>query len=211
MTAIRRLAGLGLALVVCAGLLTATAAPAAAQQAAPYTAYGVGLRAGAMIGANIGGRSCGPAVAVTATGTWLMYIAVSSPCSPRAGDVVSFTVDGQAAEQTVTWSEGGAPANAAAGIALTVAAPKPTVTTAAAPAAGGFTGSISPSGVSLASFTGTTAQLDTAGAAVKATSISATLGGKVLTFVVGAPSFVNTEFNTAFASGLQGTLVIVKT
>lgn len=208
MTAIRRLAGLGLALMVCAGIAGATATPAAAQQAAPYTAYGVGQKAGAMIGANIGGRSCGPAVAVTATGTWLMYIAVSSPCSPRAGDVVSFTVDGQVAEQTVTWSEGGAPANAAAGIALTVAPVKAATTT---PAAGGFTGSISASGVSLASFTGTTAQLDTAGAAVKATSISATMGGKILTFVVGAPSFVNIEFNSAFATGLQGTLVIVKT
>ena len=208
MTAIRRLAGLGLALVVCAGLVTATAAPAAAQQAAPYTAYGVGLKAGAMIGANIGGRSCGPAVAVTATGTWLLYITVSSPCSPRAGDVVSFTVDGQTAEQTVAWSEGGAPANAATGIALTVAPIKAATT---APAGGGFTGSISPSGVSLASFTGTTAQLDSAGATVKATSISATVGGSVLTFVVGAPGFVNTEFNAAFAAGLQGTLVIVKT
>lgn len=207
MLAIRRLAGLGLALVVCAGLLTATTAPAAAQQAAPYTAYGVGLRAGAMIGANIGGVSCGPAVAVTATGTWLLYISVSSPCSPRAGDIVSFTVDGQAAEQTVTWSEGGAPANAATGIALTVAPPKPVTTSAG----GGFTGSISPSGVSLASFTGTTAQLDSAGAAVKATSISATVSGKILTFVVGAPGFVNTEFSSAFAAGLQGTLVIVKT
>lgn len=208
MTAIRRLAGLGLALMVCAGLVAATVSPAAAQQAAPYTAYGVGLRAGAMIGANIGGRSCGPAVAVTATGTWLMYIAVSSPCSPRAGDVVSFTVDGQTAEQTVVWSEGGAPANAATGIALTVA---PARVAPAAPAAGGFTGSISPSGVSLASFTGTTAQLDSAGAAVKATSISVTVAGKILTLVVGAPAFVNTEFNAAFTAGLQGTLVIVKT
>lgn len=207
MTAIRQLAGLGMALVAVAVLTATTVAPAAAQQAAPYTAYGIGLKAGAMIGANIGGRSCGPAVAVTAAGTWLMSISVTSACAPGAGDVVSFSVDGQPAEQTVTWSEGGAPANPATGIALTVAAPKP----AAAPAAGGFSGTISPSGVSLASFTGSIAQLDSAGAAVKATSISATAGGNILTFVVGAPSFVNIEFSAAFSTGLQGTLVIVKT
>ena len=77
--------------------------------------------------------------------------------------------------------------------------------------AGAFSGgTIAASGVSIVSFTGTTAQLDTAGAAAKLVSVTATVSGKALTFVVGAPDFVNTDFNAAFPTGLSGTLVIVK-
>ena len=72
-------------------------------------------------------------------------------------------------------------------------------------------GTIAPAGVSIVSFTGTTAQLNTSGAAAKAVSVTATVGGKMITFVVGAPDFVNAEFNAAFPTGLSGTLVIVKT
>ncbi|TAJ21611.1 MAG: hypothetical protein EPO65_01055 [Dehalococcoidia bacterium] len=78
--------------------------------------------------------------------------------------------------------------------------------------AGTFSGgTIAASGVSIVSFSGTTAQLDTAGAAAKVTSVSATASGRMLTFVVGAPSFVNADFNAAFPIGLSSTLVIVKT
>lgn len=79
-------------------------------------------------------------------------------------------------------------------------------------AAGSFSGgTIAPSGVSIVSFTGTTAQLGTAGAAAKVLTASATVNGKMLTYVVGAPDFVNVEFNAAFPSGLSSTLIIVKT
>lgn len=82
----------------------------------------------------------------------------------------------------------------------------------AAGAAGSFSGgTIAPSGVSIVSFTGTTAQLGTAGAAAKVLTVSATVSGKMLTYVIGAPAFVNVEFNAAFATGLNGTLIIVKT
>jgi hypothetical protein len=74
-------------------------------------------------------------------------------------------------------------------------------------------GTIAPSGVSLVSFTGSTQQLDAAGMAnsPKITTVSATSGGKLITFVIGAPPFVNSEFNMAFPNGLNNTLVIVKT
>ena len=74
-------------------------------------------------------------------------------------------------------------------------------------------GTIAPVGVSIVSFTGTTMQLDAAGAAnvPKITSVSATAGGKLITYVIGAPAFVNVEFNAAFPMGLNATLVIVKT
>lgn len=201
MTSTRRLAGLGIAFAAAAALSGAVAAPVSAQTA-PYTAYGVGQKAGAMIAANIAGRSCGPGVTVSAAGNWLISIAITSACAPNERDVVSFTIDGVTADQTVTWTAGGAPADPAKGIALTA---KP------APAAGAFSGSVAPQGVSIVAFTGTPAQLNAAGAAVKAVSVSAATSGKMLTFVVGAPDFVNTEFNSAFTAGLNGALVIVKT
>lgn len=88
------------------------------------------------------------------------------------------------------------------------------MTPPAPPAATGGTfsgGTIAASGVSIVSFTGTTAQLGAASAASKIVSVTATVGGKALTFVVGAPDFVNTDFNAAFAGGLNGALVIVRT
>lgn len=69
---------------------------------------------------------------------------------------------------------------------------------------------IAAAGVSIVSFTGTTAQLNTAGAAAKIVTVTATVGGKLRTYVVGAPDFVNAEFNPAFPAGLSNTLVIVK-
>lgn len=87
-----------------------------------------------------------------------------------------------------------------------------TTTPPPASATGTFSGgAIASAGVSIVSFTGTTAQLDTAGAAAKALTVSATVGGKMLVYVVGAPPFVNADFNAAFPTGLSGTLVIVKT
>lgn len=208
MTSNRRLTGLGLAMVAAGALFTAAAAPVAAQSAAPYTAYGIGLKAGAMIAANIAGRSCGPAVAVTAAGTWLMPIAPSAPCTPKDKDVVSFTVDGVTADQTIAWSVGGAPADPAKGITLTV-----TTTTAAGagtPAGVGFAGgTIAPAGISIVTFTGSLEQLSTAAVAVKVASITVLSNGKPLTFIVGAPAFVNSDFTAAFPTGLKGTLVIV--
>ncbi|TAK77453.1 MAG: serine protease [Dehalococcoidia bacterium] len=65
--------------------------------------------------------------------------------------------------------------------------------------------------MSIVSFTGTLAQLDVAGAAARVDSVTATTGGRMFTFVVGAPEFVNTSFAGAFPTGLLSTLVIVKT
>jgi hypothetical protein len=208
MTSNRRLTGLGIALAATAALFAAALAPVGAQTAAPYTAYGIGMRPGAMIAANIAGRSCGPAVAVTAAGTWLMYIAQSAPCTPNERDLVSFTVDGVTADQTISWTVGGAPADPATGIALTV-----TTTTAAGagtPAGVGFAGgTIAPSGISIVTFTGNLEQLNTASAAAKVASVTVLSNGKPVTFIVGAPAFVNSEFTAAFPTGLKGTLVIV--
>ena len=60
-------------------------------------------------------------------------------------------------------------------------------------------------------FTGTIAQLNAAGVAAGAISISATVNGRLLTYVVGAPDFVNAEFAAAFPNGLKGVSVILRT
>jgi len=74
-------------------------------------------------------------------------------------------------------------------------------------------GTIAPMGVSLVSFTGSVMQLDAAGAANKPriVTVSATAGGTLITYVIGAPAFVNSDFNAAFPAGLNATLVIAKT
>ena len=96
-----------------------------------------------------------------------------------------------------------------------VIVPVATAQPVAAPAAKSLTftgGTIAPTGTSIVSFTGTPMQLDAVGAAnvPKITSVSATAGGKLVTYVIGAPSFVNVEFNAAFPMGLDATMVIVK-
>ena len=82
---------------------------------------------------------------------------------------------------------------------------------APAPVAGTFSGgTIAPAGISLVTFTGTLAQLSTAGTTSKVVSVTAVTGGRLLTFVVGAPDFANADFAAVFPSGFSGALVIVK-
>lgn len=98
-----------------------------------------------------------------------------------------------------------------AAAALELQNPTRPTTTPGAASTGKFSGTIASTGVSIVSFTGTTAQLNTVAAAAKVITVSTAVGGKMLSFVVGAPAFVNTEFNAAYPMGLNGTLVIVKT
>ena len=131
MALIRKLAGLGTAIAVAAVLFGAISASANAQTP-PFTAYGTGLTAGAVVGAWIGDTACGEAT-VDADGNWLIYVEAAGDCAPVDGDEISFTIDGAAAAETAVYSAGGAPADVANGIALTVAdggteAPEPAET-----------------------------------------------------------------------------------
>jgi len=74
-------------------------------------------------------------------------------------------------------------------------------------------GTIAPSGLTLVSFTGTIDQLEATGVAnmPKIVTVSVTIDGKITTFVIGAPAFVNANFRAAFLRGLDATLIIVKT
>ena len=143
MTLTRKLAGLGIAFVAAAVLFSAFAASASAQTP-PYTAYGVGQTAGAKIAANIAGKACGGDATVDAGGNWKIVIGTDAACAPKEGDTVSFSINGAAATQTVKWTAGGAPADAAKGIALTAGAAAP------APAKTGDAGLLGTSGTSMA-------------------------------------------------------------
>ncbi len=139
----RSLMGLGTAFIAAAVLFSAFAVSASAQTP-PYTAYGIGQKAGAKIAANIAGKSCGAGATVDAQGNWKITIATTDACAPKEGDTVSFTIDGVAATQTVKWTAGGAPADAAKGIALTAGAAAP------APAKTGDAGLLGSNGTSMA-------------------------------------------------------------
>ena len=76
-------------------------------QQGPDTAtyYGTGLSDGDTVAASIGGTECDSTTA-NAAGEWVVRVGPGD-CSPGEGDTVSFSVNGDAAEQTVEWSRGG--------------------------------------------------------------------------------------------------------
>lgn len=67
-------------------------------------------------------------------------------------------------------------------------------------------GVIAPDGVSLVALTGTLEQL----ADLDVTSVAATVGGLYVTYIPGAPAFVNADFLAAFPDGLVRVPVVVK-
>lgn len=147
MALIRKIAGLSAAMAVAAVLFGAISASANAQTP-PFTAYGTGLTAGAVVGAWIGETACGEAT-VDADGNWLIYVEASGDCAPVDGDEISFTIDGAAAAETAVYSAGGAPADVANGISLTVA-DAGTGTPAPGPAETGSAGLLGSTGTSMA-------------------------------------------------------------
>lgn len=72
-----------------------------------------------------------------------------------------------------------------------------------------FEGTVNPSGLSLASFSGSIAQLEETCLALGVTSVSATVDGKYVVYVPGAPAFVNDAFVSQFPT-LNHTPVMVK-
>ena len=96
-------------------------ASSALAQGAPANYYGGGLTEGAVVTASIEGGECASAT-VDADGGWAVSIGADNDCNPTAGATVAFAIDGDDAEQTMSYEAGGLPANVATGITLTVAA-----------------------------------------------------------------------------------------
>ena len=123
MTRMKGTARLGFAAALLALLLAPLAfgfhsASAQGVDAAQY--YGSGLTAGDTVGASVDDVECG-SVDADADGNWILQVAEGDACAPEDGDTVNFSLNGDKAEQSETWSKGGAPSDPA-GISLTVAA-----------------------------------------------------------------------------------------
>jgi hypothetical protein len=119
--------------------------------------------------------------------------------------VVYTPLAGATGTDTFTYTiENGGDTSAAA--TVTIILPGGTSTTPGA----GFTTALVV-GVNLTTYGGgTVAQLGTDAAAAGATSVSVTVGGSFVVYVVGAPDFVNVDFATNFSGGVPaGTVVLV--
>ena len=101
-------------MTVIAGALFASSA--LAQPALPFKAYGSGLKAGQVVTATKGTTEVARAT-VDANGNWTMDIPADKA---NPGDAIGFTLDGQRANQTITFQNG--QFVPPPGLALTVAA-----------------------------------------------------------------------------------------
>lgn len=127
---------LGLVVAAAAIMFTTSMsfAGTASAQTPPATVYGKGLKSGDKVEAFIALKSCGTGTA-NAAGEWSISIPTTSACAPTAGAVISFNLNGAAAQTTpaATWQGGGLPPDVANGYVLghapatpagTVTAPK---------------------------------------------------------------------------------------
>lgn len=147
MALIRKMAALGSAMAVAAILFGAFTASVSAQQP-PFTAYGTGLTAGDTVVAFVEGVECGTTTA-DAAGQWLLYIEAAGDCAPAAGDIITFTLNGEATTAAEVFAFGGAPADVANGIDLVAVAATPTPE-APGPGATGNAGLLGSTGTSMA-------------------------------------------------------------
>ena len=92
----------------------------------------------------------------------------------------------------------------------TITLPAAAVIAATPEVTGGFTDTLG-SGVNLTTYGGgTVAELGAAGVTAGATSISVTIDGAFVVYVVGAPEFVNAAFSALYPTGVaSGTVVLV--
>lgn len=122
MSLIRKLAGFTAALVVATLLFGAVTSTVHAQTSF-FVAYGTGLSDGDTVEVFANGVSCGT-ITADADGTWVGQVgtdgADASDCAAVAGDELTFSLNGEATTASETYSNGGTPADAANGIALTL-------------------------------------------------------------------------------------------
>ena len=120
MALFRKFAMVGVAAFAALMLMgTVALSTASAQAALPFQAYGSGLKAGQAVEALKGAVSVGKAT-VDASGNWSVLIQAGGAANVANGDKITFTLDGKAAAQSVTFQGGQFPAPP--GLALTVAA-----------------------------------------------------------------------------------------
>ncbi len=147
MTFIRKFAMVGIAAAAALMLMgTVALSTASAQAALPYKAYGSGLKAGSVVEALKGSTSVGTAT-VNASGNWSIDIQAGGSANVANGDKITFTHDGAATNESVTFQGGQFPAPP--GLALTLAAGG-AAPAAPAPAPTGNAGLFGTTGASMA-------------------------------------------------------------
>ncbi len=189
-------------------LAPALTGPGSAVAQTPQRAdlYGGGLQEGDVVAALIGGVECATdTVSAEDNGGW--YIVVESgACGGAAveGARITITVNGNTADQYVTWTDGYTPPDRANGIALTfegssVSAdpegPPPTATLSRTQGLAIF------SGGSLDELEAATLYACPGGATVWANEPS---GNGYLPFIPNAPAFINAAFTIVYADGFDG-------
>lgn len=211
-TTILALTALAASAVLAVTLLAPSSADA---QIPPYKAWGSGVRGGEVVRAFKGTTQVGQ-VTGTAAGTWNMDIPAGGAANVANGDVLSFTVDGRAAKETVTFAVG--QFVAPPGLVLTTSgAAAPTPTPAATPAASVDRGKIAgtpvfdTTGRALAVFNaGSVDELVAEGARNKATGVWAQdASGAFQLYVIGGPAFLGDQFRAKFATGFGVTSVLL--
>ena len=133
--------GVTAVLAIALGLLAAAPSSVDAQDPDAWVGFGTGIEEGDDVVALIGGVDCSSATA-DAGGAWELAIEADATCSPTDGVLITFELNGEAANETATWSEGGTPVDdgydPVLGIVLTVGdngtpTPTPTPTPTATP------------------------------------------------------------------------------
>ena len=202
------------ALAMLAILAAALFAPSAADaQVPPYKAYGSGLRAGEVVRAFKGAAQVGQ-VTVTAAGTWDMNIPAGGEANVGNGDRITFTVDGRAAAESVTFAVGHFVPPP--GLTLTTPAAAATPTPAAVPAPSVGRGRLAatpifdPTGRAFAVFNGGTVyELAAEAARVASTGVWAQdASGAYVLYIVGGPAFLADQFRAKFPSGFPGVAAV---
>ena len=146
MALIRKISLVGAAAVAALMLMSTVAlSTASAQAALPYKAYGAGLTTVTTVEAWKGTTSVGKAT--VAAGNWSIDIQPGGTANVANGDKITFTIDGKAANESVTFQSGQFPAPP--GLALTVAAGGTTPATPG-PAKTGNAGLFGTTGTSMA-------------------------------------------------------------
>lgn len=199
---LRHILRVTLAAAAVAFVLSGLAADTGYAQNPPFTAYGAGSKAvtpGDSIEAFAGGVSCATATA-DAAGEWVLEIAESAACAPKAGTTITFTLNGQATIAAESWSSGGVPADIAEGVSLTLS-----VTPPAAPAADAFMGALPAAGAFGLLVTARAVTPDDLAASIEVggcsvTSLAVVVQGAWVIFAPGAPAVVNAKFPPSLAT-----------
>jgi hypothetical protein len=189
-------------------LVAAVQTSSADAQTPPATFYGV-AGSGDAVAAVIDGAVCA-SVTAGPDGFWLLTVPQGGACGAADQKDIHFTLNGASTSAVEQWRSGGAPQDAAAGVALVAADPKPAPAPQPPPAVDAFVGTRPADGRLGLLVTGTATRatdllgaLEGHGCSVR--SLAVLTGGRWKVFIPGAPDAINAAFpsdlglSTAFA------------